>query len=358
MTDKTPAMAFKRLAQQRLTQNPFETAAEAVRWLGAVQAQEYQDAKWSLGMRMAGATDEVVERAIDEGTILRTHAMRPTWHFVAPEDIRWLQALTGPRVQRQNGPIYRQNGLDEALRERCTEIMAEALAGQRNLTRAELRETLAAAGIEASGQRLAYIVMHAELEGVICSGLRRGKQITYVLLEERAPPAPALAREEALVELTRRFFTGHGPATERDMSWWSGLTLTDVRRGLELAGAEMAYEEEDGKRYWFSTAHPPAAVPTDEAFLLPTYDEFLIGYAAADRGRVTGVHEPEAMVFFSTVVIGGQVRGTWRRTFQKGRVNVEVAPFRPFAAGEREAVAAAVERYAAFLGMAAALQFL
>jgi len=355
MTEPT-SIALQRLAQQRLTQNPFETPAEVVRWLGAVQAQEYEDAKWSLGMRLTGATDEVVERAIDEGAILRTHAMRPTWHFVAPEDIRWLQALTGPRVHRQSGSVYRQNGLDEPLRQRCTEIIAGALAGHRYLTRAELAAELAAAGIEAHGQRLAYIVMHAELEAIICSGPRRGKQFTYALLEERAPHAPEMAREEALVELMRRFFIGHGPATEHDMAWWSGLTLGDVRLGLELAGPEMAHIEDDGQRYWFSAAHPPVAVPTGEAFLLPTYDEFLLGYTAADRMRVTGVPALEVMQFFSTIVIGGQVRGSWRRTFDKGTVNVEVAPFQPFTAGEEQAVVAGVERYAAFLGMAPALR--
>lgn len=358
MSDQTWAIALKRLSQQRLTQNPFETPAEVVRWLGAVQAQEYLDTKWSLAMRLAGATDDVVERAFTEGAILRTHAMRPTWHFVAPEDIRWLQALTGPRVHQQSGSVYRQNGLDEALRQRCAGIMAEALAGHRYLTRAELRAALVAAGIEASGQRLAYIVMHAELEAVICSGPRRGKQFTYALLEERVPPAPALAREEALVELTRRFFTSHGPATEHDMSWWSGLTLADVRLGLELAGPEMVYEEDDGKRYWFSAAHPPVAAPTGDAFLLPTYDEFLLGYAAADRGRVAGMVNLDELQFFSTIVVGGQVKGTWRRTFEKGTVNVEVAPLQPFSASEKQAIVAAAERYAAFLGMAPALRFL
>ncbi len=356
MTEPT-SIALQRLAQQRLTQNPFETPVDVVRWLGAVQAQEYEDAKWSLGMRLAGATDDVVERAVDEGAILRTHTMRPTWHFVAPEDIRWLQALTGPRVHRQSGSVYRRNGLDEPLRQRCTEIIAGALAGQRYLTRVELADALAAAGIEARGQRLAYIVMHAELEAVICIGPRRGKQFTYALLEERAPHAPALAREEALVELTRRFFTSHGPATEHDMAWWSGLTLKDVRLGLELAGAEMAHIEDDGQRYWFSVAHQPVAVPTGEAFLLPTYDEFLLGYTAADRMRVTGAPALDAMQFFSNIVIDGQVRGSWRRVFERGTVRVDVAPFRPFNAGEEQAVVAGVERYAAFLGMAPTLRF-
>jgi hypothetical protein len=351
-------IALQRLSQQRLSQNPLDTPADVVRWLGAVQAQEYLDSKWSLRMRLAEGSEEVVERAIDEGAILRTHAMRPTWHFVAPEDIRWLQALTGPRVHRQSGSIYRNHGLDEGLRQRCADIMADALQGQRYLTRTELRAALASAGIEAEGQRLAYLVMHAELEAVICSGPRRGKQFTYALLDERAPQARVLARDEALAELTRRFFTGHGPATAHDMSWWSGLTLGEVNEGLALAGSELDFLEDGGRRYWFSAIQPPAAYPTDEAFLLPTYDELLMGYVAADRGRIAGVEDVETMLFFSTIVMAGRVIGTWRRTFDKGGVVVELAPFQPFTPAQKQAVAVAAERYGAFLEMAVSLQFL
>jgi hypothetical protein len=351
-------IALKRLSQQRLSQNPLETPAEVVRWLGAVQAQEYLDTKWSLRLRLAQGGDDVVERAMDTGAILRTHAMRPTWHFVTPDDIRWLQALTGPRVHRQSGSIYRQLELDEALRQRCTGIMAEALAGHRYLTRAELRAALESAGIEAEGQRLAYIVMHAELEAIICSGPRRGKQFTYALVEERAPQARYLERDEALAELSRRFFTSHGPATIQDMSWWSGLTLNEVRQGVELIQSELAHEEDDGRRYWFSASQPPVAAPTEEAFLLPTYDEFLISYAAADRGRIAGVGDAETLLFFSTIVLAGRVIGTWRRTFEKGLVVVELAPFQPLTPAQEEAVAAAAEQYGAFLEMPISLQFL
>jgi hypothetical protein len=284
--------------------------------------------------------------------------MRPTWHFVVPEDIRWLQALTAHRVHKQNGTVYRRLELDEALRQRCTEIMAGALASHRHLTRAELRAALAAAGIEAQGQRLAYIVMHAELEAVICSGPRRGKQFTYALVEERAPQARVLEPDEALAELTRRFFTSHGPATERDLSWWSGLSLGDVRLGLALAGPDLGYAEDDGQRYWYSAAEPPVALSTDKAFLLPTYDEFLIGYAAADRARIAGVEDPEAMLFYSTIVLGGQVKGTWRRTFSREQVSVELAPFQPFTTGGMDAVAAAAERFGAFLQMPVELNVL
>jgi hypothetical protein len=355
MTPKTIAMM--RLAQQRLIDSPLPTPAAVVSWLGAVQAQEYLDSKWSLRMRVTAGTDTVVERAVNEGQILRTHAMRPTWHFVAPEDIRWIQALTGPRVHRQNSSLYRRLELDDELLARTGDILAAAVAGNSYRTRAELSEALAAEGIVATGQRLAYIVMHAELEAIICSGPRRGKQFTYALLAERAPHAKILARDEALAELALRFFTSHGPATERDMSWWSGLTLGEVRQGLELAGGELAYEESDGQRYWYAVAQPPTPVSTSEAFLVPAYDEFLVAYAAADRVRITGL-DSKSMPFFSVIVTGGQAAGSWRRTFQKGTAVIELAPFKRPSSAEKQAIADAAERFGAFLEMPVALRWL
>jgi len=201
----TSALALRRLQHQRLAQNPLATPAEIVTWLGAVQAQEYAGAKWALGLRLPNATDEVLERAFAEGTILRTHVLRPTWHFVTPADIRWLLDLSAPRVTAANAHMYRQLELDPALFARSHAVMAGALQGGRYLTRAEIGSALARSGIAADGLRLVYLLMRAELDAVVCSGPRRGNQVTYALLEERATPARRLPREEALAELTQRY---------------------------------------------------------------------------------------------------------------------------------------------------------
>src|SRR5262245_16578124 len=201
----------QRLTQQQLSRQTFQSPVEVVRWLGAVQAQEYLLAKWALGLRMVKANDDRIEQAFADGAILSTHAMRPTWHFVAPEDIRWLLMLTGPRVHGVNGTMYRQLDLDTALLSRCNELIADALRGGRQLTRDELGVMLAEKGIAAEGMHLSYVMMHAELEAVVCSGARRGKQFTYALLDERAPETKSLTHEEALAELVRRYFTSHGP---------------------------------------------------------------------------------------------------------------------------------------------------
>lgn len=201
------AIAAQRLRNQRISAPRARGPVDVVGWLGAVQAQEYRFAKWALALRTSGARDAQIERAFDEGRILRTHLMRSTWHFVAPADIRWMLELTAPRVQRALRSFNRQLGLDTATLNRALDVLVRCLGKQSYRTRAELGDELARAGIQARGQRLAQIAMHAELLGVLCSGPRRGRQFTYALLAERAPSARRMPRDEALFELTRRYFT-------------------------------------------------------------------------------------------------------------------------------------------------------
>lgn len=349
----TPAdIGLQRVARQRLTGQRFATPEEVVGWLGAVQSQEYLGAIWSLGMRMNGnATDDVIERAFTEGTILRTHVMRPTWHFVAPADIRWLLDLTAPRIKATMAYYDRQLDLDDTLYARCNEVIARALEGRKYLARAELGKALAEAGIVVEGQRLAHVVSHAELDAIVCSGPRRGKQFTYALLAERAPTAKTLPRDEALAELTRRYFTSHGPATARDFAWWSGLTMADARAGLAMVGSDLNHEEIAGQTYWFPASIPPTVESPEAAFLLPTYDELLVGYDGFGAALTGGRGNGERTAFSATIVIGGRVVGNWRRTITRGAAVIELAPFAPLTASEREAVFAAAGRLGAFLGM-------
>ncbi len=345
------SIGLRRLSQQRLAQQPFATPEEVVSWMGAVQSQEYLGAIWSLGMRVRDATDDTIERAFAEGRLLRTHVMRPTWHFVAPADIRWMLDLTTSRVKATMAYYARQLELDDTLLARANDILGGALAGGMFLTRAELGRALAEAGIVAEGQRLGHIVMNAELDAVTCSGPRRGKQFTYALLAERAPQAKSLPREEALAELTRRYFTSHGPATDRDFSWWSGLTLADARSGIEMLGSRLSHEEIDGQSYWFSAEQPPVAEPAPGAFLLPTYDELLVGYSGFGAALTGGRGNGEWERFNATIIIGGQVVGNWRRTVAKGVAVVECVLFQPPTAPDREAIFAAAQRYGAFFGV-------
>src|SRR5688572_12030444 len=252
---KLTEIARQRLANQHLVGPGLATPSGVVSALGAVQAQDYAGAKWALAQRTLGAVDEIVEKEMTRGSILRTHVLRPTWHFVAPKDIRWMLALTAPRISAAMASYNRKLELDSKVFRRSSRALARALKGGKQLTRTELAQVLRKAGIDVTGtQRLAHLMMQAELEAVICSGARRGKQFTYALLDERAPATPEIDRDEALVRLANIYFTTRGPATARDFSWWSGLAAADVRRAIQLAAGNLEHYAEGGQTYWLGEA--------------------------------------------------------------------------------------------------------
>ena len=341
-----PTIAHQRLANQRLSGQSFVTPEDVVSWMGAVQSQDYAGAKWSLALRMAQGGDDALDVAFNEGRILRTHVMRPTWHFVTPADIRWLLELTGARVDALCGTYYRQVGLDASTLAASNAVIVKQLEGGHALTRAELGVALEAAGINTSELRLGFLMGHAELNALICSGPRRGKQFTYALLDERAPQAKSLPLEEALATLVLRYFTSHGPATLADFAWWSGLTLADAKAGVASAGNSLGNEEIEGQTYWFSDATPPDSTPDLSAFLLPTFDEYWVGFSAFDQMRRGSGN----LVFESTIVMDGQAAGSWKRTLRKASVTIELAPFAPLSADQHATLAAAANRYGDFVG--------
>ena len=344
-------IAARRLLQQRLAGHRLAGPADVVSWLCAVQAQDYPGAKWAIGLRMRDASDVAVERAFADGTILRTHVMRPTWHFVSPKDLRWMLELTAPRIKGFNAHMHRELRLDEELFSRSNSVIARALEGRRYLTREELGVALADAGIVAKGPRLAYLIMRAELDAVVSSGPRRGRQSTYALLDERVPQTAGLGRDEALGELALRYFKGHGPATLRDLSWWSGLTATEAKAGLRMASHHLESETMAGGVYWFPRPAKAAAGESELALLLPAFDEFFIGYSGFGRSRSGGSRGESDPVYNSPVLLGGLVIGSWRRAFKGEAVIVDAAPFANLGDAESELVSSAAERYGRFVGM-------
>ena len=245
----------RRLINQQLAASAatgcFSTSAALVQWMGCIQAQDFAGGKWAIGSRIKGMTEAAVEKDFNEGRFLRTHVLRPTWHFVAPEDIRWMLKLTAPRLKAFNKNMHRNLEITPAILKRSTAIIEKALAGGKQLTRTELLLRLKKSKINTDDIRFSFLLMDAELDGVICSGPRQGKQFTYALLEERVPPAAAKSREEALTELARRYFSSRGPATLPDFAWWGGITLSDAKKGLEQCRQELAHEEINGQAYWF-----------------------------------------------------------------------------------------------------------
>lgn len=336
------AIVAARLANQRLVGSPFKKPAAVVSWLGAVQAQEYAFAKWAISQR-TGLSDSKIEAAFNRGDILRTHVLRPTWHFVAPADIRWMLALTGPRIRAGSQPHARRLGVDAALERRATKAIEKSLAGK-FLTRTEIKNEFRRARVDAADpHRCALLLMFAELNGLITSGPRRGNQFTYALLDERAAATKPVERDASLGELATRYFQSRRPATIQDFVWWSGLITADARRAVEIAEVDL-------------DQHPKAArkpaVPS--VHLLPIYDEYPLSYrdrtAAMPPDRKLGRAEA---AFVHLLVINGVIEGFWTRDLDApGAVIINVRPHRALGRREWALVEREGERHGAFLGTA------
>jgi hypothetical protein len=353
------SLVSDRLRNQLLVAADRKSPADVVSWLGAVQAQDFPAAKWGIGVRIPRSHDGDVEQAFNDGLILRTHVLRPTWHFVARSDIGWILPLSAPRVHAANAYYYRQSGLDAKALARSARILQRSLEGGNSLTRAELADCLKRARMPAEGLKLAYLMMHAELDGLVTSGPRRGKQFTYMLLEERAPNARRLGRQEAMIELVRRYFTSHGPATLRDFAWWSGLAAKEAQPAIEAVTPSLHREAVDGRIYFSGRHHARSSSRGASAFLLPNYDEYLIAYK--DREPVVDALRAANMVARANgasphhLIIGGRLAGSWSRTLHGNSVVIGVDPYHTLSAAEKRAVTNAVECYGEFLGMPATL---
>jgi hypothetical protein len=329
--------------------------------LGAVQAQDYGSAKWALAQRTRSATDAAVETEIAAGAILRTHILRPTWHFVARADIRWMLALSAPRVHAANAYWYRWLEVDDAVARRSRGVLTRALRDGKQLTRAELGQLLTRAKIQiTSPQRLACIVMRAELDGLICSGARRGNQFTYALLEELVPGPSTIERDEALHELAKRYFSTRGPATIDDFAWWSGLTKADARRAAQSTDRELERQVIDDKPHWFPTPARTARRKTPLAHLLPNYDEYFIGFkdrsAFSERLRAAGIEARTNALSGHILAINGQIVGGWGRTFRGNKAIIRLKLLQKLTAEEKGAVGTAAKRFTDFLGVPVQIQ--
>jgi hypothetical protein len=343
----------KRLVAQQLSGTLLKTAAEMVRWFGAVQAQEYAQTKWGIGLRMPHLSDAAIENEITEGAILRTHLLRPTWHFVSSEDISWLLKLTAPRVEAINAFMYRKLELDKPVFNKCNKIILKILNGNKHLTRDEINTVFKKNKVEADGLRLSYIMMHAELEGIVCSGKRRGNQFTYSLLEEITGKSKSFNKEEALTELTKRYFQSRGPATIKDFSTWSGLTIKECTQGIEMNKSyfeTLAFEKND---YYFFRSQALVKKTLPVIHLLPIYDEYIMGYK--DRSAMLefkNVSTPaHPFSFDCTIIDKGCIIGTWKRIIGKKQVELYYDPFKPFTQKKEKAFNTAIKRFGKFNNM-------
>jgi hypothetical protein len=358
-------IAHQRLYHQRLVGPAARKPEEVVEGLLAVQAQDLLAARWGVAQRTDDADDAAVEAAYDAGRILRTHVLRPTWHFVRPDDIRWLLELSAPRVRAQMATMDRKHDLDEVTFRRAGARIVRALedAEGGTLTRDELAAALAAAKIDAEGTRLAHLVIRAELDGLVCSGPMRGKTQTYALLAARAPKARVLRRDEALAELALRYLRGHGPALAADLAWWAGMTIAEAKKAIELAGPTVESETAGEKTYYRARLGSPAprrsSVSTIQ--LLPNFDELVIGFKERDVTLDDELVERAPDGWMESlrahfVARNGRVIGSWKRELGKDDVRVQATVLVTMSNDERQALEKAAKRYARSLGLGLALE--
>jgi Winged helix DNA-binding domain len=352
-------IGLRRLASQRIAGDRCEHPADVVRWLGALQAQDYHQALWAVGSRTRAGTLASVERALSERQIVRTWLMRGTIHFAPPEDVRWLLALLGPRLAVAAERRREHIGLSQADIARAAELLSTALAGDRRLSRPDVMELLERNGIATTGGHGYHILWRLSREGLICIGPTEAKQQTFALLDDWAPRAESreLSREQSLALLAGRFALSRGPVTAHDLARWAGITVSDARAGLEAADG-LVCEGSGGGAHWLDAAgagRAPTAAERRRAYLLAGFDEFLLGYGDRDAildpahaGRVV----PGANgVFRPMIVCGGRIVGTWSRSAGKRSLAIDLQPFDPPARTLLANVALEAARYRTFLGL-------
>jgi len=346
-----------RLHNQQIATKRFTNPAEVVGWLGAVQAQDYPGALWSIGLRLPDATQQDIEEAIADRSIVRTWPMRGTLHFVAAADLHWMRTLLTPRIIARSAGRHRQLELTDAIFARAEKIFLKALRGGQQLTREEMFALLEKSRIGTAAQRGYHILWRLAQEGLLCFGTHQGKQPTFTLLDEWIPAGQPRDEEASLAELALRYFTSHGPATMEDFVAWSGLRIADAKTGVHLLAKKLVHESRAEKTYWFSPDAPIAAKKSNAAYLLPGFDEFMLGYR--DRSPSLEPRHADKIcpssngVFHPTVVVDGHVIGTWKRTIQKSGLSIAPTPFDSFSPATRRAFAAPTRRYERFLDIKA-----
>ena len=349
-----------RLYNQQIAATKYKKPEDVVGWLGAVQAQDFAGAKWSVGLRLPGSTDEDIEQAITAGKIIRTWTQRGTLHFMAAQDVRWMLDLLGPRVHKSLNTQLKKTELNAATTLTKTDkILLKALEGGKQLTRGEIKELLESKKIPTQNNGLNYILVHASLTQLICHGPRRGKEYAFVLMDDWVQEHKKIKDDEAIVKLAERYFASHGPATAHDFSWWIGGTKKDAQFAIDALSNKLEQEIFNGNIYYSINSQGSAKNST---YLLPGFDEYMLGYkdrslALADENnkKVTGAANG---LFAATIVVKGGIAGTWRRVFEKKKTVIEVSSFEKLSAIHKKEIEKEAKRFAGFLQQPYEVDFL
>ena len=354
-------VAQSRLISQQLRGSKIQSVKDLVHWMGAMQAQDYAMAKWAIGVRLPGSTQLGVDEAIDKGEIIRTHVLRPTWHFVSADDIHWMLELSAGRIRSVAKPYLKELELSDKILSKCNTILETILSGNKHLTREEIMAELARSGIPTDKNRSSMILMQAELDRLICSGAAKGNKQTYALLHERVPKATVITKDEALAKLASRYFESHYPATVQDFTWWSGLSASDARHALEMIKNDLISETIGSQTFWAPASFiAPEKYRQPSVFMLPAFDEFLISYADRKASLNQNSYKRYASkngLFRPVIVVNGQVTGLWKRGIKKNMVLIEADLFKPHGKGLKNSILRSAKTFGHFLGLKQELIF-
>ncbi len=350
----------RRLYNQCLI-NPLLTSPEVlVKQFGAIQAQDFAAAKWAINQRLINSSEALIDKFFDEGKIIRTHVMRPTWHFIHTDDIEWMLRLTASNVKAAMKSNEKKLGLTKDDFIKSNKLLTKILRGGKQLTRNEISVEFNKSKFKVTNSlRLIHLLMHAELDRIICSGSKKGKQFTYALFDERVNKTKSLNSAEALAELTKRYFGSHGPAMIKDFAWWSGLKMADANKGIEMNDSILVKEIINDHTYWFTENSSLTVNSSNKVLLLPNYDEYIVGYTdrkeIINKFLVKNLDLRNNVLFNNTIIIDGEVKGTWRRIFKKDKILMEINSFSKLNKKERVRISEAAEDFGNYLGKLAEL---
>lgn len=341
-----------RLVNQQIEASTFKRGKDLVSWMGAMQAQDYAMATWGIGLRLPEATEKMIQEEIDSGAILRTHLLRPTWHFVSADDIWWMLELTAAQVRMKSGSRLKELGINAEICLKSNQVIESAFANHTYLTREELYFELEQNKVGSNKDCWSHLIFLAELEGILCSGIKKDRNQTYAILGDRVRRPASISRDEALEKLAFKYFSSHCPASLNDFIWWSGLPVTAAKRALEMIKPNFISETIAGQQFWFPKNFSRSTPEIPAVYLLPAFDEFLISYK--DRTAAFPlVHHPKAFsnngIFHPVIVVNGQVKGLWKRTIKKDKVYFELQFFNPETKKVLDLTKKAALRFAEFL---------
>jgi hypothetical protein len=356
-TMSTERISALRSLNQQISNHKFKTAREIACWMGAIQAQDYNMVKWAFGIRLQDSTEESVNEEIDSGKIIRTHLLRPTWHFVSSDDIYWIQKISADRIR--SALSYRDNqlGLTSRIFSKTNSAIEHILKDHNHLTREELIAELVNSGLKLKNEQASHIFVRAETEGIICSGRQKKGKPTFALLHEWVPVNKKnYTRDESLKELGYKYFISRGPATVQDFAWWSGLSVREARLGLEYNKSNLISEVIENQTFWFSDYSGNNDQNQERVFLLPSYDEFLLSYrdrSASISDNIQKIAVSNNGIFYPVILSDNQIRGTWKRISKRDNVIISTNLFRSKISAE--SLENSIKRYSRFLNKKAEL---